>query len=86
MERERGVVRGVIRREDHRPLSRRHAEAFDVPGGRTGEHHAGTVAVGERDGPLVGAGSEHDVPRSHVPNAFAWLAACRVRGRVRPLM
>ena len=63
----RGVVPGVVRGEDHGALAGRHAEAVRVRHRGRSQHHAGTVAVGERDRAFVRAGGQHDPPGPDVP-------------------
>ena len=72
---ESGVVGGVVVGEHHRTGPWPHRVTVDVALGRRCEHYPRTVVVPEHERALVGPGGEHDLLRTHLPQALADPAA-----------
>ena len=68
---ERGTVGSVVVGEHHRIGPGAHGIPVDVALGRRREHHARTVVVPEHERALMRSGGEHDLLRSHLPQALA---------------
>ena len=69
------VVGGVVRRRHGHVLPGGHTIAAEVGAHGRGEHDAGAVVVGEDDRAVVGAGGEHDLTGTDMPDLLAHSAA-----------